>query len=348
MGRGLSELQRTILVMAWENRDRHGLGAVEYYVTYSHPTMSFKVPDGARDFENSDRFYDWLMSRQDEENCGRTVAERMHAEMRRRHHEEMFAPLEAVLGIESKQAVHRPTQEEEEEVIKTRESIDDLGLFGEKSGLPVRVHEPAGKFPPLFRSRGSYADRREVERIVEALKARGFEAGIRYEDIRHADLYSWEVLGKVYGFERHRKILLGGRPAHTHYHDREWAERQKYRNEDAKQSWLDIAGHRYSGGKFYDVEAIGPARYNAAKVATSKAFHRLAARHLAVHGWYSYFDYGTGIKLTAEGVEVADRLMANRDDVVTTVSQYEMANRLSANGDSHNKTVSQYAEGSAP
>ena len=58
-----------------------------------------------------------------------------------------------------------------------------------------------------------------------------------------------------------------------------------------------------SGGTAFDVEMIGPGRYNSATVATAKAFKRLCNRGLAKRNW------GYGIVLTEKGLEVAKKLI---------------------------------------
>jgi hypothetical protein len=330
MGRGLSELQRTILIMARENRERHGLGPVEYYVTFSHPDLSFHPPDGCSRLATSDRFEAWRESRCRPEYLAerRRKQKAMSAEIRQmtaelRAREELWAkfhPDRPASGPpRDPPLTHRPTDEEEDRVMRMIESLDDLGsiLFDEDMRLPVTMGGTRRGSLPVCESARAYLDRREADVIVEALQARGLEAEVRCETIPHADLYSWEVLGRVYGFERHRKPQLGG-PAATHWPDRAQLEQWGIPDDEKHKEYYELAGHRRSSGKFYDVKAIGAARYNAAKVATSKAFHRLKAQGLAE---IFYWPEHTGLRLSALGVELADQLMTNRDANHKTVSQ---------------------------
>jgi hypothetical protein len=111
-----------------------------------------------------------------------------------------------------------------------------------------------------------------------------------------ADVYAWEVLESAYGFREHRRLDWSGKPAETRYGS----------------SSGNFAGHRKPGGEpLFSRSAIGPRRYNAAHVAVSKAFYRLQERGLAKG--FIFGGKAAGLKLTAEGVEMAERLSANHE-----------------------------------
>jgi hypothetical protein len=288
MGRGLSELQKTILVMARENRTAYELGPCELRVMYFHPGLSFQKPDGCESLAHSPRYWQWWNSRHDPR-CleqWRESTKAMEELVTKIHGADFFPEPDPT-------KIHRPTKEEEASVMALVESLDDLDIFESDNKMPIWFSMESYGSRPYYKPA-------EAEWVVEQLKARGFEARVKYMELHHADVYAWEVMGKVYGFDRHRKTLRGG-PQGTH--------------------WSALAGkrahHRTPGGKFYDVQAIGAKRYNAAKVAASKAFKRLEERGLAIRfSWRTT----TGIKLTEQGITMADQLMANRFDHVKTVS----------------------------
>ncbi len=126
-----------------------------------------------------------------------------------------------------------------------------------------------------------------------------------------ADVYTHEVLLECYGFDQHRKLLLNGEPTALRY-----SEAHERNNE----YWRDLAGKRIVGSHFISKTSVGSARYNAAMVATSKAFKRLEERGLAVKltGIGSQW---SGLQLTGAGIELARSLTANTNDVVTSISR---------------------------
>jgi len=102
-----------------------------------------------------------------------------------------------------------------------------------------------------------------------------------------ADIYAWEVLESSYGFGKHLR-------ATTRYGSQ----------------YGDRAGHRKPGGEaLFSRSAIGASRYKAAHVAVTKAFRRLEERGLVKR--FIFGGKAAGLKLTADGVEMAEQLSAN-------------------------------------
>ena len=70
---------------------------------------------------------------------------------------------------------------------------------------------------------------------------------------------------------------------------------------------------------------MGPAKYTAAAVSTSRAFDRLAARGLVekMGYWHGTRWRDASIALTDEGLALASELMANQELNNTRVSHYD-------------------------
>lgn len=136
----------------------------------------------------------------------------------------------------------------------------------------------------------------EAEDMAARGRALGLEARVRVESIRVADLYPWEVLARVYGFDGHPKTLMNGCVP------------------------LENRLREHHGEKRFDRTAIGFKRYDAARIATAKGFARLEERGLAM-----IFRFGNSpaIKLTTEGMREAERLSATSDGNTITGSQYD-------------------------
>ena len=120
--------------------------------------------------------------------------------------------------------------------------------------------EPAAALEPLAENDDVKA-RRSVQRlsslqqqILTMAWANRVKEG-RTAESRGADLYYSEVLATVYGFP----------PI--------WPIRYS-------ENWKEYAGERICGGKMFDRQAIGLARYNRAQAAVSRAMNRLGLRGL--------------------------------------------------------------------
>jgi hypothetical protein len=124
-------------------------------------------------------------------------------------------------------------------------------------------------------------------------KAEGLGPTVKPGSPEGMDVYKWEVLESAYGFGEHRKLDWKGRFA-------------------AEVRWTGSgfeAGRNVGFGQLYSRSAMGPGRYHAAHAAVSKAFRRLEARGLAE--WPVF-----GLKLTAKGVEVAERLSVKIEEIL--------------------------------
>ena len=309
MGRGLSELQKTILVMAQENRRTENLPPLQFWVDYKHPALNYpEVVARYAPIIHGPVYIDWIKS----------WAHPEFAEQIIEHIAEPHNPWKGDPPL----VRHTATEDEDRAFIKTVELLESIneGFIGQ-SGEPNYEHTDTY----IRTCCSSYAtcSQSMAESLVATLKTNGFDAWIRAEDQSSADVFAWEVTGKVYGFSEHRKRFMGGYESSTHFHSREIVENgikaQKPLGENAtvaevichclrgdrNRDDLEAAGRRRAGGKLYDVQAIGPERYNAAKVAVSKAFARLQERKLAlVFRWPET----SGIKLTDDGVKLADEI----------------------------------------
>jgi hypothetical protein len=94
-----------------------------------------------------------------------------------------------------------------------------------------------------------------------------------------ADLYYSEILATVYGFKPTRPLRYG-----DHYGEH--------------------AGQRIPGGQKFDRQAIGPARYNRAQAAISRAMLRLHSRGLVICS-YGVRSRWSGCSLTPAGLAIS-------------------------------------------
>jgi hypothetical protein len=196
-----------------------------------------------------------------------------------------------------------PTEGEVEAYISLIESIEDLDLFSSPEHAPIL---PAFNTQWRVSRREDYSQA-EARKLAAVLQSRGFEASERVS-LPFGDLYAWEIMAEFYGFAEHRKQLMGG-PQSTRFPDY-----SSNSNSDIRA----LSGHRRPDGKFFDVSAIGPQRYNAVKVAISKALARLEERDLILRLWW---DKSLGMKLTDSGFDLSSSLSANTNDNVISVSQ---------------------------
>jgi hypothetical protein len=272
MGRGLSELQKTILQLAYKNHVAEGRTLVSFrvfaYEALPPAPVTFTEEDCAAPvFSSPIEELQYVVAR--EEKAGRFLTTLDEAIEKAK--ESLLQKLEGLV----------------QEPFTWKDSSP------QGAGITGMVTLIANTLP-------SYA---EAQEFADQLELKGVP--VRFfthpRDDDAADLFFHEVLFEAFGFHEGRKLLMNGRPTSLRYAegDDEWS------------------GKRIVGAHFFSKEKIGASRYNAATVATSKAFKRLEERGLAIRrcggGPWRENGGGTwmGICLTLAGFEVAKELSAN-------------------------------------
>jgi hypothetical protein len=207
-----------------------------------------------------------------------------------------------------------------DEIVAWRETIARIGYAdtGEAARLDHERMLPGKPFLGCIHVKNSkpfwgiypsaIEDRTEAMRIAEAGIAAGIKAYARIDisscwaaepgrpwcGVYKADLYSWEVLDRVYGFGEH--------PFRCRGHD--GIDRS-------------VRGRHLGCIHRFDRKAVGIARYEAARISVLKSFQALNNRGLAV----SISNSSPALKVTNDGMKVAEGLSVTVPSIVSNRSQ---------------------------
>lgn len=272
MGRGLSDLQKTILKLAYKNHIEEQRTLPTYKVVLVERIPSF-----------------------------REKVAKLREKMK-----------ESVFSRDEWDRLYDEAERVEREAIQLAETRLCLKLAGmELIRPPHPYHGEAFSRGWMVIDFETHPTIEEAHTRCTQLKAYGIEAEVKGEYGSGADLYTYEILRDVYGFDAYRKEQLGG-PAP--YYWKGWNMRATY-------------------GRFFDREKIGHERYNSAVVSVSRACGRLEERGLVIRmigvshqskdgeGRDVYQGRWHGINLTPKGLETAEKLLDNTDYIITSIIQ---------------------------
>lgn len=287
MGRGLSDLQRTILEMAYERFEKHVKEYDEGKIPGRLTGVHYNVLIGPS-IPNPEHVEEFWENQICEENRRMVLA---HLEPRMEYGEIQDAVDKKRDGYIGKLRQRKSAQEERARALPTDvEGVDSFGenihrsrwetvyseLVGFDGGREKRIDHEA------LRAARFLNNAPEARRIVNELRG----CGAWYMWLGVDNVYTGEILERVYGFK----------PKYKHDTDPGWP---------------------YRDGIKFDPQEIGEKRYNAARASVSRALTRLRDRVLIERG-----GHGTAM-ITLEGVaehigvtvnEVCHKYKLNRSD----------------------------------